>query len=125
MQLKLGVMTLSAIALLSLGACNSGNQATAPTSSPAVAPVETQSSTAAPPATASPATKANSGEKHGGQGGQIIESGQYHLELVPEPEATETHIDFFLQKGDNHEPIPNAKVTAQIQLPDGSQKLRG
>jgi len=27
-----------------------------------------------------------------------------------------------LQKGDNHEAIPNAKVTAQIQLPDGTQK---
>ena len=118
MQLKMSVTMISAIALLFLGACNSGNQATAPASSPAAsAPVEPQSS-----AVASPAAKANSAKKHGGQGGQVIESGQYHLELVPEKEATETHIDFFLQKGDNHEPIPNAKVMAQVQLPDGSQK---
>lgn len=61
-------------------------------------------------------------DSHGGQGGQVIESGPYHLELVTGKEATGTHIDFFLQKGDNHEPIANAKVTAQVQLPDGSQK---
>lgn len=118
MQLKMSVTVISAIAFLFLGACNSGNQATAPASSPAAsAPVEPQ-----PSPIASPVAKANSGEKHGGQGGQVIESGQYHLELVPEKEARETHIDFFLQRGDNHEPIPNAKVTAQVQLPDGSQK---
>ena len=118
MQLKMGVMTFSAIGLLFLGACSSGNQATAPVSSPAAsAPAETQPSTSA-----SPAAKAEPGEKHGGQGGQVIESGPYHLELVTAKEATATHIDFFLQKGDNHEAIPYAKVTAQVQLPDGSQK---
>jgi hypothetical protein len=37
--------------------------------------------------------------------------------------AAQTHIDFFLQKSDNHQPIPNAKVTAQVQLPDGNQKM--
>lgn len=52
----------------------------------------------------------------------MIESGPYHLELVMEKEADATHLDFFLQKGDNHEAIPNAKVTAQVQLPNGSQK---
>lgn len=118
MPLKMSVMTISAIGVLLLSACNSGNQTTAPTSSPAASvPAETQS-----PAAVSPAAKVDSDEKHGGQGGQVVESGQYHLEFVPEKEATETHIDFFLQKGDNHEPIPNAKVTAQVQLPDGSQK---
>lgn len=117
MQLKLSVMTISAIGLLFLGACSSGNQ-TNTASSPAASPsAETQPST-----TASPAAKVESGEKHGGQGGQVIESGPYHLELVTAKEATVTHIDLFLQKGDNHEPIPNAKVTAQVQLPDGSQK---
>ena len=61
-------------------------------------------------------------DSHGGQGGQVVESGPYHLELVTGKESTGTHIDFSLQKGDNHEPIPNAKVTAQVQLPDASQK---
>jgi len=59
---------------------------------------------------------------HGEQGGQVVESGPYHLELVTEKEAAATHIDFFLQKGDAHEAIPNAKVTAQVQLPNGSQQ---
>ncbi len=55
-------------------------------------------------------------------GGQVVESGPYHLEFVSEPEAEGTHLDFYLQQGDTHEAIPNAKVTAQIQLPDGQQK---
>lgn len=56
------------------------------------------------------------------KGGQVVESGAYHLELVPEQEAKGTHLDFYLQRGDNHEAIPNAKVTAQVQMPDGTQK---
>jgi hypothetical protein len=118
MQLKFGAIAISAIGLLFLSACGSGNQATAPTNSPvASALVETQPSTAA-----SPAAKAESGENHGGQGGQVIESGPYHLELVTASEASGTHLDLFLQKGDNHEAIPNAKVTVQVQLPDGTQQ---
>jgi len=56
------------------------------------------------------------------KGGQVVESGAYHLEFVSQKEAQGTHLDFYLQKGDNHEPVPNAKVTAQVQLPDGTQK---
>lgn len=56
------------------------------------------------------------------KGGQVVESGAYHLELVPEQEEKGTHLDFYLQRGDNHEAIPNAKVTAQVQTPDGTQK---
>jgi len=116
MQLKFGVMAFSASGLLFLGACGSSNQPTTTTNSPmASTPPQAQPST-----TISPAAK-SSGD-HGGQGGQVIESGPYHLELVTAKESTGTHIDFFLQKGDNHEAIPNAKVTAQVQLPDGSQK---
>lgn len=111
MQFKMSAMAMAAAIGLSLSACGSGNQATNPASSPAAsAPAKTQ-----------PLAKSTGGN-HGGQGGQIIESGPYHLELVTAKESTATHIDFFLQKGDNHESIPNAKVTAQVQLPDGSQK---
>lgn len=118
MQLRTHVMTVSAIGMLLLGACNNDNQAVAPASSPAASiPVETQPSTVA-----SPVAKAGSGEKHGGQGGQVIESGPYHLEFVPGVEASSTHLDFFLQKGDSHEAIPDAKVTAQVELPDGTQQ---
>lgn len=55
-------------------------------------------------------------------GGQVVESGAYHLELVSEPEANGTHLDFYLQTGDNHQPIADAKVTAQVQSPDGKQQ---
>jgi hypothetical protein len=120
MRLKMGFMAISAIGLLFLGACGSGNQATNSASSPspvASAPAETQPSTVA-----SPTAKVESGENHGGQGGQVVESGPYHLELVTGAEVSGTHLDLFLQKGDNHEAIPNAKVTAQVQLPDGTQQ---
>ncbi|MFB8787619.1 MAG: hypothetical protein U7123_01895 [Potamolinea sp.] len=56
------------------------------------------------------------------KGGQVIESGKYHLEFVTVKEADGTHLDFYLQTGDNHEAISNANVTAQVQLPDGTQK---
>lgn len=60
--------------------------------------------------------------KGSGQGGQVVESGPYHLEMVAEKEANATHIDFYLQNGSNHQAISNAKVTGQVQMPDGSQK---
>jgi hypothetical protein len=63
--------------------------------------------------------------EHGGKpekGGQVIESGRYHLEFVPEIEAKGIHMDFFLLTGDKHEAVPNAKVKAQVQLPDGTSK---
>ncbi len=56
------------------------------------------------------------------KGGQVIESGPYHLEFVAVKETNGTHLDFYLQKGDNHEAIPNAQVTVQVQLPDSTQK---
>jgi hypothetical protein len=62
--------------------------------------------------------------KSGGanKGGQVLESGPYHLEFVPEVSADKTHLDFYLQNGSNHQPIPNAKVIAEIRMPDGTQK---
>jgi hypothetical protein len=56
------------------------------------------------------------------KGGQVVESGKYHLELVPVKESSGTHLDFYLLQGDKHEIMPNAKVTAEIQLPDGKLK---
>ena len=51
-----------------------------------------------------------------------MEVGKYHLELVALPETGGTHLDFYLLTGDNHQSIPDAKVTAQIELPNGEQK---
>ncbi|MCC3433724.1 MAG: hypothetical protein JGK08_28295, partial [Microcoleus sp. PH2017_04_SCI_O_A] len=36
--------------------------------------------------------------------------------------ATGTHLDLYLQKGDKKEPVPDAKVSAQVQLPSGKQQ---
>lgn len=55
-------------------------------------------------------------------GGQVIESGEYHLEFIAEPNDDGTHIDFYLEKGEKHEHIGDAQVKAQIQLPNGEQK---
>jgi hypothetical protein len=54
--------------------------------------------------------------------GQVVESGAYHFELVPEKSDKGFHLDLFVLTGDNHKPVPNAKVTGQVQLPDGKQK---
>ena len=56
------------------------------------------------------------------KGGQVVETGKYHLELVPEKEDGVTHLDLYVLTGDKHETVSNAKVTADIQAPDGKQK---
>jgi hypothetical protein len=104
---------------LLLGACSNGSD-TATTSS--ASPAATTPATPASPEAAASTAKSEPGGQHGGKGGQVIETGAYHLEFMPEPEANGTHLDFYLQKGDNHEAVPNAKVTAQVQLPDDTQK---
>jgi hypothetical protein len=112
-MIKSLLLTAGSAGLLFLGACSGGgNQASAPASS--AAPI-------IPSPAASPAASSHEAGKKAG-GGIVVESGAYHLELVPEKEGSETHLDLFLQKTDNHESVGNAKVTAQVQLPDGSQK---
>ncbi len=111
------VMTLG-FGLFALTSCAGGSNQATTEASPA-APVESSPLASAPAPEAPAMAKADT---HGGQGGQVIESGPYHLEFVPGAEASGTHLDFFLQKGDSHEPIPDAKVTAQVQLPDGTEQ---
>ena len=119
----IGLVSTS-VGLLFLGACGGGNQTPPSASSPVASPsVSTSPATIAakPAMTAKPSGDPN---EHGKpqKGGQVVESGPYHLEFVPEKETEGTHLDLYLQKGDNHAPIPDAKVTAQVQMPDGSQK---
>ena len=112
MNIKTRLIILSSIGLIFLGAC-SNNTASTSTSSPSSSPVEVVQS---------PSVSSANNQSQASKGGQVIESGVYHLEFVPEVENNGTHLDFYLQKSDNHEAISNAKVTAQIQLPDGTQK---
>lgn len=124
MQFKLFVVGILSLSLFGLASCAGGSNQATTESSPAAAGVESSPIANSPATEASPEaeTAAASSGSHGGQGGQVIEAGEYHLEFVPGAEANGTHLDFFLQKGDNHEAIPDAKVTAQVQLPDGSQQ---
>jgi len=102
---------------LLLGACASdGEQTTSdsPESSPTVADS---------PAAESPAASSEMADHSApSQGGQVVEVGNYHMELVTLPEASGTHLDLFLQTGDTHEAIEGATVTGQVRLPDGTQK---
>jgi hypothetical protein len=115
------VVLFAGLSLLTLASCAS-EQPSATENSPAVSASVERSPSEASAVRETPAAVPSNSHSHGGQGGQVIETGEYHLELVTIPEATGTHLDFFLQKGDNHEAIPNAKVTAQIQLPNGTQQ---
>ena len=109
MNLKSLTILFSSLGLMSLVACSGSPTATqSPVPSSQPTPIATST------------TAIGSGVSN--QGGMVVEVGPYHFELMPEKKGNETHLDLFLQKGDNHEAIPNAKVTAQVQLPDGSQK---
>ncbi|KJH71270.1 hypothetical protein [Aliterella atlantica] len=105
---KTSLILFASLGLLGLAACN--NEQTTDVKVSPSAQVETSPTTSNDQASVPQA------------GGQVVESGEYHLELVPEPEANGTHLDFYLQTGDNHQPIADAKVTAQVQSPDGKQQ---
>jgi DNA-dependent RNA polymerase auxiliary subunit epsilon len=127
--LKSSLIIFSSMGLLFLTACNTGNQASNSNTNPAVSATES-SKPAVTPTTetnqSSPATSKTETaqtESHGeSHGGQVVETGTYHLEFVPEKESNGTHLDLYLQKGDTHEAVTNAKVIAQVQSPDGKQQ---
>ena len=119
-SIESNLIVLGSVGLLFLGACNNDANSSNSNSTPASSPVASQPNPSSP--AASPATTAKTDHPKQSQGGQVVESGAYHLELLTQKEATGTHLDIYLQKGDNHEPIPNAKVTAQVQLPNGKQQ---
>ena len=108
---KSNQMFFSSLGLLFLAACSANISTPNLTSTPAATPAAT---------TAETATKSDHSKPS--KGGQVVETGAYHLEFVPEKEDSGTHLDFYLLKGEAHETVPNAQVTAQVQLPDGSQK---
>ena len=117
MKLNKSFATIIASFGLLLGSCASSGEQPASSESPAASP-SVASSPVADPATSPEATDHSAPT----QGGQVVEAGAYHLELVAVPEASGTHLDLFLQTGDTHEAIEGATVTGQVQLPDGSQK---
>ncbi len=119
-MLKSSLIVLASVGLLFLGACGKGDEKSDVNSTQTSAPVTSKPASPAP--TAAPAGTGKTVDSKSYKGGQVVESGAYHLEFVTEKEATGTHLDFYLQKGDKREPVSNAKVSAQVQLPSGKQQ---
>ena len=116
-----GIIVLASAGLLLLGGCGKAAKTDNSASTPSTSPAETT----APATSTKPMASGEHGEKSAmspKKGGQVVESGKYHLELVPEKEDGGTHLDFYLMKSDNHESVATAKVTADVQSPDGKQK---
>lgn len=117
-SLKLGFVLLASTGLLFLGACSGGTQENAESNKTETTKTENVAKTQT--------GKLEKGNDHKdgehSHGGQVVESGAYHLELVTEKEDKGTHMHLHLEKGEKHEVVTNAKVTAQVQLPDGTQK---
>jgi hypothetical protein len=114
-SLKLGFLVLASTGLFFLGACSNQASESSSNTNPATTQPTAKTETAAN-------TEKNTDHASSSKGGQVVESGKYHLELVPEKEDGATHLDLYLQTGDKHEAVPNAKVSADIQSPDGKQK---
>jgi len=130
---KLAIVTLSSMALLSLTACNNSSEASK-TSATNSSPTEATSATAAKPDSKAQEThkegdghnhKEGDGHDHSGghgKGGQVVETGDYHLEFLTHKADNGVSLDFVIEKGEAHTPITTAKVSAQVQLPDGTQQ---
>ncbi len=119
-SLKSHLIVLGSVGLLFLGACNQGEKASEPNNSPTSNPAASQ--TAPSPPNASPAATAKTEHTKTSQGGQVVESGAYYLEFITQKQATGTHLDLYFKKGEKREPVPNAKVIAQVQLPNGKEQ---
>ena len=117
---SLGIV-LSTVSLMLLGACTNSNQAANPENSPTTATTNPASS-AVPSDTGGGTTEQSNQGGEAQKGGQALEAGAYHLEFMPEKANNGTNLEFYLQKGNNHQAVTDAKVTAQVQLPDGTQK---
>ncbi len=121
-SIETSLITLSTVGLLFLGACSSGDKAakneTAATSSTA-AKTEPQVIKEGEKHDETSKHK-HSGEKDG-HSGQVVQSGKYHIELKPDLDKDSIHLDTKLH-GEQDKEITDAKLIAQIQLPDGSNK---
>ncbi len=97
---KISLITLGSISLLLLGACNS-NTPTAKT--------ETKTE---------PTVKDDGKYKHSSQ---VVQSEKYHVDLKPDLDKDSIHLDTVVHDKQD-KAIINAKLTAQIQLPDGNNQ---
>jgi hypothetical protein len=121
------LIALCSTSVFFLGACSSDNQAANSGNTSNNSTTQTAAKTEATP---------KDGEKHDDSDGhqhtkdgkhgsdhsaQVVDLGKYHLEFKPETQKDATHLDILVH-GEKDETITDAKLTAQIQLPDGSNK---
>jgi hypothetical protein len=127
--LKTSLVIVSSVGLIFLGACNGGNQAANSESATKTTTTQTNTKTE-PVAKTGEVHNENDGHAHDEKGGhsnsgehngQVIESGKYHLEFTPDIEQDSTHLDVSVH-GEQDKAITDAKLTTQVQLPDGSNK---
>jgi hypothetical protein len=113
-QFRIITAGLILTSLLTLEACSQPEQAgDKKVESPAISsPISQPTSTT---------TSKKQNDSHS-SGGNVVESQGIHLEFGSEKFTKDTHLDVFVQQSDNHESIPNAKVTALVQSPDGTQQ---
>ena len=118
---KLAIVALSSITLLSLIACNNSSEASKTSATNSNSTEATSATTAESDSKAEETHKEGDGDDHG-KGGQVVETGDYHLEFLTHKADKGVSLDFVIEKGEAHTPITTAKVTAQVQLPDGTQQ---
>jgi hypothetical protein len=116
------LITLTSISLL-LGACATNEQA--PNTQNTIT-TSTEKTEPKPETTDRP-TEAAKTDKDGGHGagghhqGQVVQSGKYHFELNPDLDKDSIHLDTTVHD-DSDQAIANAKLVAQVQLPDGTNQ---
>jgi hypothetical protein len=123
-------IVLGSVSLLFLGACSSGDKATKTQATAANATSEIAAKTAKDGGEHKDGEKHVEGDSHkasegkddkGGHKGQVVQTGKYHIELSPDLDKDSIHLDTKLH-GEQDKPIINAKLIAQVQLPDGTNK---
>ncbi len=113
-RVKILSICFSIAGLLLLGACSQGEPTTDKNNTSTV----TASPNSQPTTTTTSEQKSNTNSNNS----NVVESQGIHLEFVAEKSTKDTHLDVFVQKSDNHDSIPNAKVVVQVQTPDGKQQ---
>lgn len=140
--LKNSLILLGSVSLFLLAACSGQNQAANSGSSANQTTTETASKTTTAAKDAEKHSEGDGhdhskdGEKHSagdghdhskdGQGGhshkgQVVELGKYHVEFIADTHKNGNHLDIFVNDEQDKQ-VTDAKITAQIQLPDGSSK---
>lgn len=117
--IQVTLIALGSISLISLAACSPNN--------PAAKTENIQTDIARnTPAKAEEKHTEGDGHNHSkdskdGHSGQVVQVGKYHVEFKPDPDKDAIHLDTVLH-GDNDKQIVDAKLIAQVQLPDGTNK---